>query len=156
MTDFNGVAIIPMENWIAPDIIFSTDASLESAGGWSNGEFFKQDFPQWIKNQSNVSINELEMVALLIGLKCWIRKGRNCNFLIYCDNKVTVEVLNAGKAKNKFSQACLQEACYITAKNNAVMKVVHLEGSLNRIPDCLSRWNKGGKYKKLFAKLTDK
>ena len=53
---------------------------------------------------------------------------------------MTVEVVNKGKAKNKFAQKYLREVTYIAAKNNSVFKVVHIASGLNRIPDSLSRW----------------
>ena len=154
MTEFNGVSIIPTVKWSAPDVIFSTDACLDVAGGWSDGEYFKTNFPEWLTNLNNVHINELEMMALIIGLKVWCSKFQNSNALVYCDNNVTVEVVNRGKAHNRFSQACLREICYITAKANAVIKVVHLEGSLNRICNSLSRWGKSDTAKDTFYSLT--
>ena len=149
MSTFDGVSIIPTVNWQVPDVIFSTDACLESAGGWSEGEYFKTRFPEWIINWADgkLHINELEMIALLIGLKVWSKKYSNRNFLCYCDNRVTVEVVNTGKANNRFAQACLRKICFITAKHNAVVKVVHIIGVDNRISDCLSCWGKDNSYR---------
>ena len=154
MQIFDGVSIIPEVNWEAPDSKFATDTCLTSLGGWSHGSYFRGDFPDWILSNSSVHINELEIMAIIVGLKIWGEKCRNRNCLIYCDNKVTVDVINSGSAKNHFTQACLREICYLTAKLNAMIKVVHLEGISNRIPDSLSRWNLGKKYQDRFLQLT--
>ena len=73
-------------------------------------------------------------------LKVWAHKIRNRNVMALCDNEVSVEVVNTGKARNRFAQACLREICFITARNNAVIKLVHISSETNRISDCLSRW----------------
>ena len=100
MEEYDGVSIIPKSEWEAPDRIFSTDACLEAMGGWSDGEFFKGKFPEWITKNPEIHINELEMLALIIGLRIWSNRVKNTNFLIYCDNQVTVDVINSGRAKN--------------------------------------------------------
>ena len=102
MEKFDGISIILMETWFVPDLIFSTDACLETIGGWAQGEYFTQDIPEFIKNNQQIHINELEMLAVIIGLKVWANRYRNCNFLIYCNYHVTVDVINSGKAKNRF------------------------------------------------------
>ena len=99
-------------------------------------------------------IIELEMLALIVGFKIWARRCTDRNLLVYCDNKVTVDVINTGKAKNRFSQACLRELCFVSARNNSVIKVVHLESEENRNPDSLSRWHKGKIYQERFRELT--
>ena len=154
METFDRVSIIPLQNWSAPDIEFATDACLKVAGGWANGEFFREVFPEWMLNNVQINIHELELTALITGLKLWSARYKNKNFLIHCDNQVTVEVVNSGRARNKFTHACLREICFTTAKNNAQIKVVYLEGISNRIPDCLSRWDKGQIYRDQFRELT--
>ena len=89
----------------------------------------------------------------MIALKIWTERIQNRNVLAYCDNAVSVEIVNTGKAKNTFSQACLREICFITAQCNAVLKLVHLSSDCNRISDCLSRWS-DRKKRQLFASLT--
>ena len=62
MPMFNGISMIPDPRWVAPNAIIQTDACLQAAGGWSQGEYFHVMFPQFVKTQVN-SINELECIA---------------------------------------------------------------------------------------------
>ena len=141
MESFDGITILPQTVWDSPDRIFSSDACLTHCGGWSDGEAFTTEFPNWLKNRSDVHINELELITVIIALKIWGDRVKNRNILAYCDNAVSVEVVNAGRVNNHFLQACLCEICFLTARNNAVIKLVHISSETNRISDCLSRWN---------------
>ena len=115
MEGFDGISILPPINWDAPDKILSSDACLKSCGGWSDGEAFYCKFPDWLKNNKEISINELELVTFVVALKLWVDRIQNRNVLAYCDNAVSVEVVNAGRANNRFAQACLRKICFITA-----------------------------------------
>ena len=131
MEDFDGITIMPPMRWDAPDAIFSTDSCLDRCGGWSNGEAFTVNFPGWMNKDENIHINEKELMGFIIAIKLWSDKIRNRNVLAYCDNMVSVEVINSGAARNKFTQACLREFVYITAKLNAMVKVVFWPGAEN-------------------------
>ena len=142
MEDFDGISIIPPIGWDAPDTVFSSDACLVSGGGWCEQslEAFHVKFPKWLTKRDDVHINELELLTVIVALKLWSSTIRNRNILAYCDNEVSVEVVNSGRARNRFSQACLREICFISARNNAWIKLVHVSSENNRISDCLSRW----------------
>ena len=153
MQDFDGITIIPPVKWDAPDTIIQTDSNLERGGGWSHGEAFITRFPNWIKQDRDIHINELELLTVIVAVKVWSKNTSNRNILAYCDNEVSVEVVNSGKARNLFAQECLRELCYINAKNNTVVKLVHLPGLQDRISDCLSRWGDENKCNQ-FWELT--
>ena len=51
-------------------------------------------------------------------------------------------------------QACLREIALCAAVHGFEIKSVHLPGSVNRLPDLLSRWDLGGSYHQEFADLT--
>ena len=155
MEEFNGITIMPPINWESPDSIISSDASLYGAGGWATGsEAFHCKFPTWLMGRSDVFINELELITIIVCIKVWKDKVVNRNILAYCDNAVSVKVVNTGKAKNRFSQACLREICYLMARANAVIKLVHISSECNQIPDCLSRWRDHKKCSE-FWEITD-
>ena len=153
METFDGVTIMPPVAWNAPDSIFSSDACLKSCGGICENEAFHSKFPRWLITRGDVNINELELITVIVALKIWDERIQNRNILAYCDNAVSVDVVNSGKANNRFSQACLREICYITARKNAVLKLVHITSENNRLSDCLSRWENNDK-KEQFRNLT--
>ena len=146
MEEFDGISILPTVNWDAPDIVFSTDSCLERCGGWAQinsyqGEAFTLPFPKYMMEKEQVHINEKELMAFIVALKIWQERIKNRNVLAYCDNRVSVDIVNKGITKNSFSQACMREIIYLTAKCNAVLKLVFREGQNNRISDGLSRFH---------------
>ena len=154
MEEFDGVNLIPHVEWQAPHYIFSTDSCLTGCGGWANGEFFHAEFPQWLLKKHNVFINEFEAMALIIRPKVWEQRIKDCNVLAYCDNAVTVDIVNTGRVNNIFAQMCLREICWLSAKQNAIIKVVHLSMGKTHISCSLSRWHLGQKYEKQFKEDT--
>ena len=123
-------------------------------GGWLHRKYFHAEFPQEIKETNGVHINELEALALIVAVKKWITDLENKNMLMHCNNQATMEIVNTGRAKNRYAQACLRELCYLTAMYNTVIKVVHQRGQENRICDYLSRWHLDPDYAKKFKEIT--
>ena len=74
MPQFNGISAIPENKWTGPNAIFSTDVCPQGMGGWSQGEYFHTVFPIAIVNNQLVSINELEALTVMVGLKLWGHK----------------------------------------------------------------------------------
>ena len=153
MIIYDGVSMFPEARWSRPDACISTDSCLSGCGGWSQGRFFHCEFPPFIDNL-NLAINELECLAIVIALKLWGKDYVNSNLLLYCDNRVTVDVINKGRAANAFSQKCLREIVWLTANCNLWIKVCFLQGKLNRKSDFLSRWHLHDNYKNKFWQET--
>ena len=131
MEEFDGVTIMPPENWDKPDLIFSTDASLTACGGWNHvgggrALAFQAEFPIWLTRRTDVAINELELMAFIIAIKKWGAHLKDRNILAYCDNQTTVEIINKGATRNHFAQACLREICYLLGKRNALLKAIYI------------------------------
>ena len=124
MNEFDGVTMVTDCRWAAPDTLISSDATNTTCGGWSDSEYWHAGFPADLLSNSSIHINELEALALIVSVKVWREKVRNHNVLMFCDNKVTVDIVNTGRATNEFAQGCLRELCYITAKLNAAIKVI--------------------------------
>ena len=105
-------------------------------------------------NDDRVSINELEALAVMVGMKLWGYKVAGKKFMIQCDNNTTVLAINSGRAANPFMQQILRELCYLLALNDVQMHAVFIPGKVNRICDSLSRWMFGKKYRERFQKIT--
>ena len=144
---YNGVSIISQQEWTEPDQYLASDACLTGCGGICNGFFFHCTFPEFILAQ-NLHINVLELLSVIVCLKLWAKKGKKIK--IQCDNLVSVFVINQGRTRSRFLQACLREICFICAITECELKAVHIEGTLNRLPDFLSRWNLSPEYQSNF------
>jgi hypothetical protein len=82
---FNGVTLIPNMLWSVPDTVFSTDACLQSSGGWCGKEYFSVKFPRFILDKC-YNINILELLTVMIAIKTWGPKCRDQRIQIYCDH----------------------------------------------------------------------
>ena len=118
-----------------------------------NGRYFRCSFPDFILSE-NLHINLCEMLTVVVALKVWGSNFSGKKIVINCDNLVTVRVINTGPSRNQFLQSCLREICFIAAINNFDIKVSHISGSENRIPDLLSRWDLHGKFEQEFLDRT--
>ena len=153
MRQFNGVSYIIQEDWSLPDSVLATDACLSGCGGVCGDQYFHAVFPEFIASQG-LHINALELLAVLVGLKLWSHKLKYRRFVIQCDNMASVTVINSGKTRDLFLQACLRELCFVASVNNFEVQAVHIAGVCNRLPDLLSRIHLHEKYHHSFLRQT--
>lgn len=147
MHRFNGVTCIPDRYWSEPDFLFSADSSLQAAGGWSpaaagcrnHAECFTAHYPSHILSRGDVSINELETLALLLCIRLWGGELKGKKVKAYCNNQATVCTVNSGRAKNSFAQGCLRELFYWCAWFDCQLRVEFIGTKQNRLADLLSR-----------------
>ena len=151
--EYNGVSLIPEASWSKPDERLDTDACLVGCGGVCGNEYFYADFPEQTREEAK-HISALEMLTIVAAVKNWGERLTRAKVLVFCDNDATIQVINSGKTRDGFMQKCLRELCYITAKYQCVVRVVHLPGAQNRLPDLLSRWSLNLGAPSEFRKLT--
>ncbi len=94
------------------------------------------------------------MVTLTLAVKLLCSKLSGTRLTLLCDNEATVAVVNSGHSKDSFMQACLRELCFYTALYQLEIRVVHVHGIQNRIPDILSRWKSTSDPEFWFNELT--
>ncbi len=153
MRQYNGVSIMMLDDWSCPDEVLATDACLEGGGAWCEGEYWHKQFPSFILDQS-LHINALELLVIVVSIKVWKNKLRGKRLLINCDNSASVEVLNKGKTRDPFLQACLREIEFVAGLGEYEIRARHIPGVDNRLPDLLSRWHKGPEYQTEFLERT--
>lgn len=142
MVSFNGVIMMPFQDWTSPDSIIAVDACLSGIGGICNelNEVFHLELPESITTK-NLHINQLEALTVVVALKLWSKVLFRKKVLIYSDNMVTVQVFNTGKAQNSYLQTCLREAAFVLCSEEAELRTIHIAGIENRVTDMLSRWH---------------
>ena len=144
---YNGISILNLQDWTEPDEFFASDACLSGCGGLCGSFYFHTQFPDFIVEQ-NLHINALELLSIIVCLKLWGSRGKR--ICIYCDNQVSVLVINKGKSRSRFLQSCLREICFICAVKECELKAFYIEGRENRLPDWLSRWHLSSEFEKKF------
>ena len=135
---FNGVSFIPEMIWSKPDEEMSTDACLSGGGGWSGCEYFSCQFPEFIIRK-NFHINALELWVILVGLRLWHANFRSRRIQLFCDNQVSVGLINSGKGRDPILLKILREILFLCSTNGIQIRAVHLPGLENRRADKLSR-----------------
>ncbi len=154
MAEHNGVSMMLEPLWLRPGAIFTCDSCLTGLGSWcTDGDYFHETFPEHIANLE-IHINELELLTIVVALKTWSAKCAGKRILIKSDNENAVQVINKGTARNKFSQACLRELCFVCGKISCTVKIEHYPGKFNLHSDLLSRFHLDPINKIRFAKLT--
>ena len=149
MHKFNGTSFIPEIIWAEPDVTFATDSCLSGCGGICGYEYFHSSFPDDIRTQQ-LPIHQLEMLAVLVGVRIWGSYCQGLRVQIYCDNESVVRVINSSRTKDPFMATCLRELWLEVAEFGFQLRAVHLPGEENRVPDWLSRWELGQNYRDLF------
>ena len=147
--DYNGISVIPNNNWSAPDKVLSTDSCLSGGGAVSQNNFIHFELPAFVVEEGKY-INQFEMYVVLIAIRTWKNYLTNQNILVYCDNQTTVTALQSGRVSCPFMQKCLREIRFHSAKLNFRVRAVYLTSADNRLADSLSRWHLSPKYKNIF------
>ena len=149
---YNGVSMMMVEEWGAPDEVLATDACLVGAGGWCRGEYFHTEFSSDVICRAK-HINGLELLTVIVACKVWRRKLRGKRLVVNCDNQVTVTVINSGRARAPFLQSCLRELAFVAATGEFEVRANFIPGIKNHLPDLLSRWGEPDKRAQ-FRELT--
>ena len=147
---YNGVSMIPWEDWCEPDAVVSSDACLEGCGAWVEGQYFHSQFPDFIIVRS-LCINSLELLAIVVACKLWGATWRGMRIRVLCDNMTSVQVLNSGASRDEFLQECLREICFLAALHEFEIRAQHIAGVDNRVADLCSRLHLSD-HKQMFDK----
>ena len=89
---------------------------------------------------SNMSIVHLEMINVLIAIRCWKKYFTNKTIRIFCDNAAVVTALNNYRIRDPLLLTCARNVWLELADANINLKVQHIEGKSNVYADILSRW----------------
>ena len=153
LEQFNGVSFIPPLFWQEPDVIFSTDSTLDGCGGISDKQYFHSSFPAFLKEQ-DLPIHKLELLTVIVAVRLWGPRCRGMKVVIYCDNEPAVSVINTGKSRDPFMATCIRELWLVVASNLFELRAIHLPGVDNRVADALSRWDESVFYRDSFFSFT--
>ena len=124
MEKFNGVSFIPSPIWSEPDVYLSTDSCLRGCGGIVHNEYFHSSYPEFILKQ-DLPIHQLELLAVLVGVRLWGKRYAGQKVQIYCDNESAVTVINSSRTKDKFMATCLRELWLNVCCHEFKLRAVH-------------------------------
>ncbi len=74
--------------------------------------------------------------------------------MLACDNNISVDVINAGRARDRFLLRCMRELAWLAATFEFEIRARHIPGMTNILPDLLSRWSLSSSAEREFHILT--
>jgi len=141
----NGIFFIDNEHGSAEHVY--VDSCLSGCGGIYRKEAYHHMFPQAIRDNGH-SIAHLEALNVVVAIKTWAKSLTNKTVIIHSDSATAVAVMQAGRGRDSFIQACAREVWLTAAVNNIAVSIRHVPGdSLFDTADALSRWHTGDSYK---------
>ena len=132
-TNWNGRSLIAKK----PNVSLETDASLTGWGAVCRG--VRTGGP-WSREEQNLHINCLEMLAAFLAFKCFFREERSIHILLKMDNTSAIAYINKkggtvsptlNKLNKEFWLWCMERDITVQAQ--------HLAGALNCTADAESR-----------------
>ena len=137
LPQFNGIVLIKRQATGA----ITLDASPYGLGARFGNEVYA--YALCDRDVNNLSIIHLEMLNVLVALRCWEERLANTVVDIWCDNLGVVQSLSHFRIRDPFLMACARNIWLVAARSNIEFNVKHISGKSNRIADILSRWYVG-------------
>ena len=113
------------------------DACLTGIGGIWNHRVYAAPVPTYVDFEPNIT--HLEMLNIVIALRLWARHWAGSLVTFHCDNLAVVQVVNSGKTRDKFLNACIRHIWLISAVHDIDLQLTHIQGHKNLMADSLSR-----------------
>ena len=120
---YNGVSMMPFEEWTSTDSVLSFGISGDSFVIVMDNEYCCGEIPVTVEGYA-VKPKVKEVIVLLVALKIWGSSLHGQRFKVYCQHACTVQAINHGRSKDDLVQACLREIWFIAAQYEFECKVI--------------------------------
>jgi hypothetical protein len=110
------------------------------AGDWQYSVFHK-DNPK----ACDLHINYKEVCGAVLAVSRWAPLWSNSSVIVHTDSTVTKAIINKGRSKNSYINVLLRQMCWLSVKYNFTVRAIHVPGSINTLPDTISRLHEPGK-----------
>jgi hypothetical protein len=120
-----------------PDLVIESDACLTGWGATCNDQTIRG---HWTLEERKEQINTLELRAILLTVKAWLREKRNIHVHFRADNVTAVAHINKmGGTRSKTLTEVAKEIWDFCLERKILISAEHLPGVLNVEADRLSR-----------------
>ena len=123
------------------------DDCLSGCGAVAGDHFYAARFPESVTGAGH-TIAHLELLNVVVALKMWSDRWAGWTVQIYCDNLNSVYVLQSGRSRDSFMQACAREVFLVTAAGDKDIQVCHRPGLSMIWADALSREHTHPKFQR--------
>ena len=141
------------DEWTPEEMNWYTDAAKNSKlgfGGYCNQSYMYGIWGEFI-DIHDPSIEFLELYAVTIGVKLWLKNYPNRRITLFCDNDSAVRMINRQSSRCRNCMKLIRVITRESLIHNSRVYAKHVKGVDNGISDSLSRMN----FKK-FRELTEK
>ena len=117
---------------------FTTDACLDHGGVTCLERCLTFTFSAFVLSAA-INIFALKLFTVIVAVKFQAPVSQYQRFLVSCNNKVAVTVINLGSIKDIFMQRCLRKLWFISALYNFELPACYIPSKRNSLADALSR-----------------
>ena len=148
LENYNGVTFFRSQNIIpSSHLRMASDSSMIGYGATYGPSWIQGRFPStW--QRYHITVLELYPVLLLIAT--FGHKIRNSSVLFECDNKSVTDIVNKQSSKNKRVMRLVRPLVLLLIEFNIHLKMKHLPGILNILPDKISRFQESPELLQLY------
>jgi hypothetical protein len=142
LQQWNGVSFFyDIKRTASHDMELYTDACLIGHGGYFQGRWFSERWPQSVENylKESDSMAFRELYPIVVAATLWAPLWSKKRILFYCDNTSTVQIVQKGRSKVPCIMQLMRRLTWIAANHNFCIYAKHLPGVTNNIADALSR-----------------
>jgi hypothetical protein len=144
LADWNGITLF-YDRFLSSnaDLQLFTDAASNSGfGGYFDGEWFSEPWPEDLMRHTdgNMSMAFMELYPIVVAAILWgnVWKGKRIQFM--CDNEAVVNIIQKGRSKETYIMKLMRRLVMCSVQNNFVIYSKHVPGVFNEIADALSRF----------------
>ena len=116
---------------------FDTDASGEF--GWGARWVEERAAGKWASEEATIGICWKELLAILQALRLWGAEWAGGAVTGSSDNVAAIAAVNSGRARAPQAREYLREIALLCTKHSIHLRMRHIAGALNVVPDKLSR-----------------
>ena len=145
------MSLILDKKWSNPDEIIATDACPQSGGGYTNDEYFSENFPDECRDSP---IHIKEFLTLLVAVKTWGSVWSRKRILIHCDNQSVCHAINGNKPDDPKLQELLRELVFFESIYSFKIGAVYIETKANHLADYLSRITSTEEHLRYFQHIS--
>ena len=137
-----------------PPVYIATDACNAGGGAFCQGASI---YINWLLDRPTLAathINMKELAMIKEAASFFAPAYKNHHLVIYTDNQCTAHIVNKGYSKNRLAASIMKDIAIIGLQNNCRITCKFIPGTLNEIPDALSRLHAIGQWQRFQSLLS--
>ena len=135
-----------------PSIVIATDACIVGGGAFCQGG--SSLYVNWIIDKPELAeqhINIKELVMIKEAVCHWAPMLPDHHLAILTDNLTSCYMINKGYSGNHVAASLLKDIARIVLQHNCGLSAQFIPGSLNHVPDALSRLHQRGQWQRFVS-----